>query len=93
MQLNEFDFECVHKPGARMQHVDAISRSPADNNDINQHKQVMHISDTNDDWLLTTQLQHKNICEIVNVIKEIRKSDHITQLKNEINDSLLYQKR
>lgn len=80
--MGEFDVDCAHKPGVRMSHVDALSRSPV-GNERNEDESVLQIALDTEDWLLTMQLQDTKIREIVDVLRGTRKSQQEKQLRNE----------
>lgn len=64
----EFTFEIIHKPGAQMQHVDALSRNPVDKNSAPIcNESVLAITEA--DWLLSVQLQDPNICAIREILQ------------------------
>ncbi|XP_017486578.1 PREDICTED: uncharacterized protein LOC108375015 [Rhagoletis zephyria] len=81
MRLGEYDFECVHRPGVRMSHVDALSRSPV-GDERNEDESVLPIALDTEDWLLTMQIQDTKIREIVDVLRGTRKSEQVKHLKN-----------
>jgi transposase InsO family protein len=68
LQTQEFDFDIVHRPGAQMQHVDALSRSPVGYSAVGANESVMSISIMEPDWLLSVQLQDPCICSIREIL-------------------------
>lgn len=64
----EFSFEIIHKPGAQMQHVDALSRNPVNTNFTPIcNESVLAITEA--DWLLSVQLQDPSICAIKEILE------------------------
>lgn len=60
LELQEYDFEVLHRPGPRMAHVDALSRNPT----IENHHGVYASVLSEDDWLLTVQEADSEISSI-----------------------------
>lgn len=87
MNIMEYDFECVHRAGSRMAHVDAISRAP-----VEEH--VSQISIDTTDWLLTMQLQDEGLLNIIMVLRGERKSDQENQIRKDyqLENQRLYRK-
>ena len=84
MKLLEYDFEAVHRPGARMAHVDAMSRAPDQSPaDVEPAGFVFNITVDTDDWLLAMQVTDEKLMDVINVLNGTRKSEHEKQLKRE----------
>lgn len=62
----EFDYEICHRPGAKMQHVDALSRNPSYSGEVCEKQIIMSITEA--DWLLTVQEQDSNLVKIRNIL-------------------------
>lgn len=92
MRITEYDFDCVHRAGVRMGHVDALSRAPAEFVDSADKAKVLILAETSDDWLLTMQMQDIKIRELVKVIQDKAESEQSTQIKKEyrIQENRLY---
>lgn len=65
LQLMEFNFDVVYRPGNRMKHVDALSRNPvvSENDEI-----ILQIEQA--DWVLAGQLTDRKIKEIHKILSK-----------------------
>jgi transposase InsO family protein len=61
LTLQEFDFEVVYRPGAKMLHVDALSRNPVEKPVGLEDIDVFTINVSEDDWVLAAQLQDERL--------------------------------
>lgn len=68
LQLQEFTFDVKYRPGERMKHVDALSRYPGVNEQI-EIELVMHIDQA--DWVLTGQLTDGTLQEVHRILSKI----------------------
>lgn len=72
--IQEFDLEIQYKPGHTMSHVDALSRNPVSSAVIEDTLPcVLRI--TQDDWLLTLQLQDHDLQRIRRILEDTDYSD------------------
>jgi hypothetical protein len=62
LQVQEFDFDIKYRPGARMPHVDALSRYPIT-------VEVDQVDITESDWILSTQLQDQKLARIRKILE------------------------
>lgn len=69
LQTQEFTFDTIHRPGTRMQHVDALSRNPISITKSTEEENVKSITITEADWLLSVQLQDTSISEIRQILE------------------------
>jgi hypothetical protein len=70
LQVQEYTFDVKYRPGARMAHVDALSRYPCGIAEINQ------VDITEGDWILAAQLQDDQRVRIHDILKaNIRNND------------------
>lgn len=65
LQVQDCNSEVIHRPGNKMEHVDALSRNPVEN-----YLDVVAIDLTEGDWVLTVQLQDDQLSKIRNILKE-----------------------
>lgn len=63
LELQEYNFEIIHKPGTQMSHVDALSRNPPV-----QLNQTVVVIATND-WLLAAQQADAELVSIKNILE------------------------
>lgn len=77
LRIQEFDFECIHRPGTQMTHADALSRNPYENaGDVDVAGCDMLIIGMNEtDWIATIQRQDNSIKEIIERL-ESEKNDN-----------------
>ena len=54
--LEEFDYEIIHRPGKQMQHVDALSRYPVMNIQVNEMTDKIRIAQSQDELSSTIKL-------------------------------------
>nr|CAI5826438.1 unnamed protein product [Callosobruchus analis] len=67
LQLQEFTFEAKYRPGARMAHVDCLSRNSVDGTDESAEPEaVFRIKQA--DWVLSGQLTDENIKRIHEIL-------------------------
>lgn len=72
LKIQSFDFDVIHRPGTKMQHIDALSRTPqgpaieAEVADV----QIYKINIGEDDWLLTMQLSDPELQKIVKILEK-----------------------
>lgn len=66
LQLQDFDFEIEYRPGAKMAHVDFLSRNPQETKRSVNVLNVINITES--EWLLAAQLQDEQITEIRNIL-------------------------
>lgn len=86
LKIMDYDCEIVHRPGSRMAHVDALSRTPdPDPADCEPPDHIMKVTVDQDDWLFTMQLQDPALKEIVAVLRNEKSSPQVTQIKAEYN--------
>lgn len=81
MFLEQFDFEIVHRPGARMQHADALSRV---NIYMIDEDESQHTSSLFEDALYVAQLQDSEISKLKESVVSGWTKDY------EIRDAILY---
>lgn len=89
----EFTFEILHRPGTRMQHVDALSRNPSFDDDRLpiSTESVMAINES--DWLLSVQLQDPSICSIREILESGNAEPHRKVFKDyELLGNKVYRK-
>lgn len=68
------DFTIQHRPGSRMQHIDALSRNPCvDISDPNIEEFIMRIEEA--DWVLSSQLTDERISQIRDILSRPPKTD------------------
>lgn len=80
--MQEYDFIVEHRDGAKMSHVDALSRNPgiAECQDEIRVVDIMAIDD--DAWLRTVQEQDSEIQRIINILSDINTKDIVDIHKN-----------
>jgi transposase InsO family protein len=64
LQLQEYKFTVDYRPGNRMQHADALSRNPVDDE---PPPTILHLDI--DDWVLSSQLADQKLREIRDILK------------------------
>lgn len=67
LSTQEFTFDIVHREGTRMQHVDALSRNPAQTGEKSEAELVMSITEA--DWLLSVQLQDSHLVYLRQILE------------------------
>ncbi|CAG9086928.1 unnamed protein product [Plutella xylostella] len=98
LQISEYDFDIVYRPGSRMNHVDALSRNPAtqpissnSNADVSEFPCVLKI--TTENWLHTLQLADPEVLRISKILKPETDEESKEIKKNYvIKDHLVYRK-
>lgn len=91
--LQEYDVEIRHRPGNKMEHVDALSRAPteAENDTMEEifekHLEV-NICITMEDQILMMQQSDEKLREIVEILKR-NKDDRTTEERNQTNEYIL----
>ncbi|KAI8421875.1 hypothetical protein MSG28_009807 [Choristoneura fumiferana] len=74
--LQEFDFDIQYKPGHTMCHVDALSRNPQPcGSDVSQDPIPTVLRITQEDWLLSLQLEDSEIQRIRKILENKEYSD------------------
>lgn len=70
IQLQEFDCTIEYRPGSRMAHVDALSRNPVGNAEIEtpMFLDVMIIENSEEDWIATVQSGDEEIKKIKEIL-------------------------
>ncbi|KAG6464992.1 hypothetical protein O3G_MSEX014865 [Manduca sexta] len=71
VQFQEYDFEIEYRPGSRMAHVDALSRSPVSeptDGDIDRIIDVLHVDVR--DWIATVQSNDSEIKRIRGILED-----------------------
>jgi hypothetical protein len=63
LEVQDYSFEIKYRPGTRMNHVDALSRYPT--NDI----EVNNVDLTESDWLVAAQLQDEQLLRIRQILQ------------------------
>lgn len=74
--IQEFDFEIKYKPGHSMSHVDALSRNPLPyESDIGQDTIPFILRISQEDWLLTLQLNDSESLRLRKILEDTEYSD------------------
>lgn len=79
--LQEYNFDIEYKPGRVMSHVDALSRNPQPNESIQQDNSALVLNITQEDWLLSMQLNDSEIKRIRKILEDKEFSD-VVDIKN-----------
>lgn len=91
--LQEYNFDIVYKPGHTMSHVDALSRNPQPSEMIQNDTSPLVLSITQEDWLLSIQLDDSELKRVRAILEDKNLSDVIEIKKNyEIKNNRLYRK-
>lgn len=69
LQISEFTFDIEYRPGARMSHVDALSRNTTLTSGQLDESTITVYHITQDDWLLTLQMSDPDVSRIVKILK------------------------
>lgn len=83
LKLQEFDFECIHRAGEQIPHVDGMSRQPV----LQAEEQytiadkVLTISPINEDWVYTMQYQDPKIKEVFEILNDKKDDARWPQIK------------
>lgn len=89
LKMLEYDFRIEHRSGTRMQHVDALSRSPieepAEIETIAENIMVLEISNT--DFLVSMQRQDERLIEIINKLSR----DPLCDEDRQIHDNYVFE--
>lgn len=80
LSTQEFTFDIIHREGARMQHVDALSRNPLQSGEKSETEIILSITEA--DWLLSVQLQDPKLVKI----KDALESGESDEYKNIFNN-------
>lgn len=89
LDLQEYDFQILHRPGARMCHVDALSRNPV----ADKTKGVYAMVISEHDWLLASQEADKDICSVKVILQSgERHSNKSTFNDYELRRGLVYRR-
>lgn len=96
LRIMEYDFQLVHRPGAQMAHVDALSRAPVEDarDAMVVTEQLMRVDVTADDWVATMQMQDPSLRRIIDVLNGHAKADDERQLQTDyvVRGCRLYRK-
>lgn len=95
MKLSEYDFEVVHRPGIRMSHVEALSRTPDEPPaEMETAGFVIRVTENDDDWLLTMQSRDEKLRHIIAVLNGVESSEQSHQFRQdyEIKNHRLYRR-
>ncbi|KAJ3650016.1 hypothetical protein Zmor_021729 [Zophobas morio] len=90
LALQEYDFTVKYRPGAKMAHVDALSRNAIVNEEIN----VLNVDITSDDWILAIQLQDSR-CKYINEVlrrRPVDKEEEQIHDEYQLQDNRIYKK-
>lgn len=89
LEVQDYDFTIMHRPGSKMEHVDALSRNP-----IPEYLHVSAIDITEADWITAAQVQDEQISGIRNILMEgIVNRDTKQYFDNyELRDGKIYRK-
>jgi hypothetical protein len=93
--LQEYDFDIEYKPGHTMSHVDALSTNPQPNESEQENNSInlTILNITQEDWLLSIQLNDPNIHRIRNILEDKQLSDAVDIKTNyTIKNNRLYRK-
>lgn len=92
--LQEYDFEIQYKPGCTLSHVDALSRNPQPNILEESPNAIISVYNiTQEDWLLSMQLNDPELKRIRNILENDQLSDVIEIKQNYIlKNNRLYKK-
>lgn len=95
LKLQEFDFECIHRAGDQLPHVDGMSRQPVlqqAEEQLTVADKILKITPIDEDWIYTIQRQDPKICEIFEILKGKGDTTRWPQVKVEyvISSSRLY---
>lgn len=79
IQLQEYDCTIEYRSGARMSHVDALSRNP-----VNEYSEESHVLDilvveSDQDWITTVQSTDDDIIRIKNILSDPN-TEHVTDV-------------
>lgn len=85
LKLQEYDFELVHRGGAKMTHVDALSRNPVEPPTETEiaHLQIQHLHIDDADWVVSMQRQDDKLKEIVRKLQEVPTTGEHRQLRKD----------
>lgn len=70
IQLQEFDCSIEYRPGAKMSHVDALSRNPVDTQSSETHILDILSVESEQDWIATVQLADSDIARIKDILND-----------------------
>lgn len=68
IQLQEYDCTIEYRPGAKMSHVDALSRNPVDTQSEESHILDILVVESEHDWITTVQSADEEIIRIKNIL-------------------------
>jgi hypothetical protein len=73
----EFDFDVVYRPGAKMVHVDALSRNSIKEkgDEIEEDIHVFHLNLNDDDWILAAQLKDETCKQLHTILSRTPNGD------------------
>lgn len=92
--IQEFQCTIEYRPGAKMSHVDALSRNPIENaeiQDLDQYPSVLSII-SSEDWLQTLQLGDSELRRIKDILTTDMDTDKLKYIKDNyaLKDNKLY---
>lgn len=96
LKLQEFDYELVHRPGAQLAYVDAMSRAPVEPEREVQAvaERILRVDISPADWVVTMQQKDEKLLRIMQVLRGTLRTDDDRQLATdyELKDHRLYRK-
>lgn len=90
LEIQEFTFEIEYRSGAKMLHVDALSRNPIDALTI----EVLQIDLTEGDWILAAQLEDEQLVRIRQILEKGDRNNDTKQYfkEYEIKNNKIFRK-
>lgn len=70
IQLQEYDCTIEYRPGAKMAHVDALSRNPIEANSSESHILDVLAVESEQDWITTVQSADEEVTRIKNILSD-----------------------
>lgn len=70
LQLQEFDFDVIYRPGTGMRHVDALRRNPP--HSVGEES-ILHIKQS--DWILSRQLIDARMADLKEILSRTPSTD------------------
>ena len=88
-QISEFDLEVKHKKGVQMQHVDALSRAPIENDScsLDSVESIMSV-DTTEGQIVMFQRSDPKINNFIQILKK-QESERTVEEKRAVQDDVL----
>lgn len=96
--LSKYDFEVRHRPGDKMDHIDALSRAPIEQltdteNEIIGNQLGVMLTMKEEEYVITMQRSYQKLREIISTLTETERTENQQQISEyELKNGMLYRR-